>query len=507
LIDALVMEPDVSVRRTRPQAHRPVCPFHKTKDSIDAMQLTFSDILTPDDVKRHIPHHFDLPPGCMHLTIRLTFEPAMVGDIRNLLTLTLFDPAGFRGAGHRGGNEHVVTIDADNTTPGYAPGPLPSGRWTVQIDTHMVLPGEPCRYQLDISADAAADSPEQGLASKPAPALPSFAHVANPNPGWYRGDLHAHTIHSDADWNVPDLVAAARERGLDFVTLTDHNTVSGLTEMEAHAADGFLTMGGMELTTFWGHAVCLGVHEWIDWRVTRDGPEMEEIAARLMADDHIYIIAHPKNRGDPFCTGCRWVYPGMMPGPARLVEVWNEFWAGKDDQNSDKNVDGLALWYEWLNRGLRIVATAGSDVHRSAGYADSPGFNMVYAEELSEWGILRALAQGHLYLSSGPTLDFTATDADGTQVMMGDLLTLDRQSASVRLASTWSNAPAGARIRLVADGEVLESLTIDDAGTLGWTISTQQIDWCTLEMRDDDDNMLALTNPIFFAPHDREAAV
>ncbi len=464
------------------------------------MQLTFSDTLTSADVKRHIPHHFDLPPGCTRLTIRLAFEPAMVGDIRNLLTLTLFDPNGFRGAGHRGGTEHVVTIDADNATPGYAPGPLPPGRWSVQIDTHMILPGEPCRYQLEISADVETDSTEQDLPSALAPDAPGFAHIANPNPGWYRGDLHAHSIHSDADWDVPDLVTAAHDQGLDFVTLTDHNTVSGLAKMETYATDGFLTMGGMELTTFWGHAVCLGVHEWVDWRVTRDGPEMAAIAERLIADGLIYIIAHPKDRGDPFCTGCRWVYPGMRPGPARLVEVWNESWAGNDDQNSNKNPGGLALWYEWLNRGLRMVATAGGDVHHQAGYADSPGFNVVYAEELSEQGILRALVQGHLYLSSGPTLDFTATDADGRQVMMGDLLTLDRQSMSVSLASTWSNAPAGASIRLVADGEVLESLTIEDEGVLGWTISTQQIDWCTLEMRDAGDNMLALTNPIFFAP-------
>ncbi len=462
------------------------------------MNIIFSDTLTSADVKRHIPHHFDLPPGCTRLTIRLAFEPAMVGDIRNLLTLTLFDPTGFRGAGHRGGTEHTVEIDAGNAAPGYAPGPLTAGPWTVQIDTHMILPGEPCHYQLDISAEVASDSSEQDLPGTLATAVPGFTHVANPNPGWYRGDLHAHTIHSDADWDVADLVAAARDQGLDFVTLTDHNTVSGLVEMQSYAADGFLTMGGIELTTFWGHAVCLGVHEWVDWRVTRDGPEMAAIAERLNNNDHIYIIAHPQDRGDPYCTGCRWVYPGMMPGPARLIEVWNESWAGKDEEHSGKNPGGLALWYEWLNRGLRMVATAGSDVHRPAGYGNSPGFNVVYAEELSERGILRALAQGHLYLSSGPTLDFTARGTSGAQAMMGDVLTLDRQIASVYLVATWSNAPAGGRIRLVADGEVLESLTIDDAGTLGWTISTQQIDWCTLEMRDGDENMLALTNPIFF---------
>ena len=113
------------------------------------MLHTFSDTLTANDVKRHIRHQFDLPSGCQRLTIRLTFEPAAVDGIRNMLTLTIFDPNGFRGAGHRGGNEHLVEIDSGSATPGYAPGPLPTGPWIVQIDTHMILPGEPCRYRSE----------------------------------------------------------------------------------------------------------------------------------------------------------------------------------------------------------------------------------------------------------------------------------------------------------------------------------------------------------------------
>ncbi|MEZ4637320.1 MAG: hypothetical protein R2856_20585 [Caldilineaceae bacterium] len=71
---------------------------------------------------------------------------------------------------------------------------------------------------------------------------------------------------------MADLVAAAGNMGLDFITLTDHNTVSPLGEMAQMGGDGLLTLGGMELTTFWGHAVCLGTSAWIDWRVDSRGP-------------------------------------------------------------------------------------------------------------------------------------------------------------------------------------------------------------------------------------------
>jgi DNA-binding MarR family transcriptional regulator len=64
-----------------------------------------------------------------------------------------------------------------------------------------------------------------------------------------RSALHA-SARSDAHWDIPDLLAAASARRLDFVTLTDHNTVSGLTDFDRLADDKLLTLGGMELTTF-----------------------------------------------------------------------------------------------------------------------------------------------------------------------------------------------------------------------------------------------------------------
>ena len=459
------------------------------------MQTSFSDTLTDADVKRHISHQVDVPAGCTELTIQLNFEPAAVDNIRNMLTLTLFDPTGFRGAGHRGGNEHIVEIRSDFATPGYTSGPLPSGQWTVQIDTHMILPREPCRYELSVTIKQGGPTTDVTQVS---PSLPQFEAVANPNPGWYRGDLHSHTIHSDASWDVPDLVAAAKAQGLDFIALTDHNTVSPLAEMERFTIDNFLTMGGQELTTFWGHAVCLGAHQWLDWRLTQDGNGMAAIAHSLYANGQIYVVAHPKDIGDPYCTGCRWVYPGMMPGPARFVEVWNGSWIGERELNRTKNEDGLALWYQWLNQGHRLVATAGSDVHGPKGYANGPGFNSVYADELSERGILQALTKGHLYLSSGPTLHLTAEDANGTQGMMGDTLGVNESTSEVKLQASWGDAPKDASVRLIANGAVHEEVMADVVGSHDWAIAALPDSWCLVELRAANGNMLALTNPIFF---------
>src|SRR5512133_1190750 len=149
------------------------------------------------------------------------------------------------------------------------------------------------------------------------------------------------------------MVAYARSRRLDFATLRDHNTVSGLGEMDAACADDLLTMGGMELTTFRGHALALGLRDWIDWRT--DGERtMDQVAAEVAARGGLLIIAHPLALGDPYCSGCDWRFAEVMPGPARAVEVWNGDW-----DSESNNEAGLRLAFDWLNTGRRLALTAG----------------------------------------------------------------------------------------------------------------------------------------------------
>lgn len=456
------------------------------------MQLQFSTTLASGDGKRHIPHTFTVPAACSRLTIRLHYAPRLGDGISNLLTLTLFDPDGFRGAGHRGGDTHVVELTPTTATRGYLIGAIPPGEWIVQIDTHLVLPDAPVRYTLDVQSES-----DPAVAAAPAPRpVADFSRVLNPNPGWYRGDLHCHTLHSDASWTTQELVAEARRQRFDFIALTDHNTVSPLAEMADLGGDGLLTMGGQELTTFWGHAVCLGAYEWLDWRVDREGVQMAAIATQLYAQDKLYIIAHPYAIGDPYCTGCRWLYTSMMPGTARLVEIWNGPWFGIHPLEHNQNEDGIGIYYRWLNEGLRLVATAGSDAHGPKGYLGGVGCNVVYAEELSTKGILRALAQGHLYLSTGPTLHLQAQNGQGTTAMIGDTLAVAGDSTHV--STTWADAPAGATVRLIVNGAVQERQPIDSGGEARWTLPAYGPRWCTVELRGKDGAMLAVTNPIFF---------
>ena len=361
--------------------------------------------------------------------------------MRNLLTLSLFDPHGFRGAGHRHLPRQEVLLSPAWATPGFVAGPLPGGEWTVEIDVHCALPSEEGGVQLR----PAGGRPPRRAARPPSPLLrlslrlslrygPAgalrrllpCATAAGARPRWLRGDLHLHTTHSDGQWTVEDVVRSARARGLDFIAVTDHNT-SSVTPFVARAVaaggPGLLCIPGMELTTYYGHANALGIPDWIDWRVARPEGALElpgeaeagepdpglvtGTMAAAAAEVHrlggTFVINHPRATGYPHCTGCRWEFGDQSAEYADLLEVWNGPWVRNYPGGGQQNLEALALWDAWLNAGWRIPAVAGSDGHVPPRRPESLGLTCVYAAPDPQ-SILAAVRAGLSYLSCGPGL-------------------------------------------------------------------------------------------------------
>jgi hypothetical protein len=439
--------------------------------------------LTAADSHGYFSHRFEVPEGATRLDIDFQYSPKHVGKYGNLLTLSVFDPLRERGTAHRQEPNQHLTLSASEATPGYLPGALKQGTWNLMINCNLINPGAPVEYQIDVV-----------IGFDPQPAGPTWTQgMTRPRgAGWYRGDLHGHTLHSDGSWDVSGLLNFAREHQLDFVTLTDHNTISGLAEMDSLSSDELLTMGGFELTTFYGHALALGLRRAIDWRARPGARTMTDITAEVEAEDGLFVIAHPACPGDPTCTGCHWEYQDLMPGTAKLVEVCNEqFSSGSNNQGA------LELWYQWLNQGHRLYATAGSDIHGPADPTLEFVFNVVYAQELAEANILDGLRHGHSYLSSEPRLEFTGRTASGT-ALMGDSLVGDHAEFLAR----WTACHESDRVRVIVDGQVREELPSGTEGQQAWTLDDGQPHWCLIEVRDDKGNLRALTNPIFVGSAD-----
>jgi hypothetical protein len=315
---------------------------------------------------RYVP--FDVGPGARALAVELDYDPTAAS-----LDLGVFDPAGFRG--WSGGARSGFVITPAAATPGYLPGELVVGEWRVVLGLYRV-PAGGVDFTLDVRLGVAVPPPAPPLPPLPE-RPPRRALPAAPGRRWLAGDLHAHTVHSDGELTVDELAGLARGRGLDFLAVTDHNTVSHHAELRAAAArTGVLLVPGQEVTTDTGHANCLGDGGWVDFRGTAD-----DWLAAAEAGAALLSLNHPLLPGD-----VGWRRPLRRGAP--LVEVWHWTWDGYDPAPLDF----------WLARGG--VPVGGSDYHRP-GEAIAPGGPTTWVEA-EDGDVLGALAAGRVALAADP---------------------------------------------------------------------------------------------------------
>lgn len=428
---------------------------------------------------------FEVPRGTGALRLRLGYSPAKVGGVSNLITLGLNDPTGFRGNAHRNPPDREVLVTPIWATPGFLPGPVLPGAWLAQLALQAVLASDPpCTYTLDIELLPDETLPDPARQGSP------FQAVLSDRPGWYRGELHSHTLHSDGGLTPPQLLAAARDRGLDFLAVTDHNTVSELLEINQPAQGGLLVMPGIELTTFYGHALALGVEEWIDWRTGYNGWTMDDAARATHTAGGLFIIAHPQDIGSPVCTGCRWEYPDFDLDLADGIEIWNGGWRG----SNDKNPKNLQLWRDLQVRPHRLPATAGSDFHGGKDWGNA-AVTWVYARNLSTPALLEGIRQGRLVLSSGPWLRLqVSASGNSPAVEIGG--TLKTAARRVLLTAAWENAPKGAELVLSSRQGTLLRKPVSSQGKMQEWVEILPDDRLWGELYAADGEMSAFANPV-----------
>ncbi len=107
-------------------------------------------------------------------------------------------------------------------------------------------------------------------------------------------DLHMHTDHShDCATPVESLLAAARDRGLGAIAVTDHNEISGAFEAAEKAADyGVKVIVAEEvMTASQGEVIGLFLKE----RIPR-GLTLQETIAEIKRQGGIVYVPHPFDR-------------------------------------------------------------------------------------------------------------------------------------------------------------------------------------------------------------------
>ncbi len=310
---------------------------------------------------------------------------------------------------------------------------------------------------------------------------------------WYKGELHAVSTYGGGEETVAELVARAEKAGLDFLAITDLNT------MEAYYDPGFKSDSVVLIPALaWGTreqgiGLIYGPATEPGMPTTREAAQAECI--RIQSQGGVFAIAHPCFSEAPW----RW---GL--GFVNAVQVWNGPWraapplhlsdlseAEKVRENgklkrsiaaaaavSDKtqaaaaaakrkNVsvsanDQAALFWDYeLGRGAVSSPIAGGMIDKRSKPMGAP-VTWVKAPNKSLEGILHGLRMGRTFVSSeigGVEIDFRA-DAlvdNKMDVGVGGAVPL---RIEVAFHVTVFNAQ-GAKVQLLRDGYPVLTQVVD----------------------------------------------
>lgn len=450
------------------------------------------------DHQSYKPVTFEVPEGVTRLTVAFSYAR----DQKTVVDLGLIDPVRFRG--WSGGNKQSFTIAAEDATPSYLPGPLPAGRWTLLLGAPNARPGSVAPYEIRIFL-------ERG--GRPAGFAPTPLKAA---PGWYRGDLHMHTAHSDgsclaqsgvrAPCPVYRTVEAAKAKGLDFIAITDHNTTShyeAMAELQP-AFDQLLLIPGREVTTFQGHANVFGPTAFIDFRLGDPTvPTIKALQDAVAAAGGLFSINHPGAPSGEQCMGCGWTVQNTDYDEVQAIEVANGG-SERTQGGAEGPLSGVAFWETQLNAGHRITAIGGSDNHDAGlppGIAGSVGrpTTVVHAEALSMPAILAGLRAGRVFIDLDGTadrrLDLSARSGRD-QAVMGGVLTARSGETLTFTASVTGADMAG--LEVIRDGARLP-VAVDAAGVFRVQMSDRR-GWIRVNLRDAKGRLLLIGNPVYLRP-------
>ncbi len=467
-------------------------------------EIVLEGTITRADHGTYIVREFIVPEPLERLEVEYTYTHRGEGTA---LDIGLFDPVRFRG--WSGSDKTHFFLARDEATPSYLPGDLPAGTWRIVLGVPHIRPDQVSRYVIRIRLIPARSR------AMPAPEPPT-PWVLKKEPGWYRGDLHAHSGHSDGRCRnglgelIPcpifRVAQAAVARGLDFLAITDHNTTSHHPEMrrlQAYFAP-LLLIPGRELTTYRGHANVYGTSAFIDFRLGWQGRTIADILDDVRRAGGVISINHPTHPTGEQCMGCGWEDVHATDfRKVDMIEVIN-------GNRVEGPLSGIPFWEARLNEGHRITGIGGSDDHR-AGSGEHPDHVMgipttvVYATELSEPAILAGLKAGHVFIKTrgpdGPDLFLFAEDARGRRYMMGAEIPIARAGETVTLRIEVKRG-AGHIVEIITNGSAPPEVTRlrvdapDFVRVLSWRAEPRT--WVRLNLRDER-GIAALTNPIYFA--------
>ena len=187
-----------------------------------------------------------------------------------------------------------------------------------------------------------------------------------------RAELHNHSTESDGSLTIGGLVDYGEENQFGILAVTDHNTCSGHGKAKSRIREkgyGLGLLEGVEVTTFYGHVLALGLKEMVDYTELDPGsPEL--VFGKIREQGAVVGIAHPFCVGAPVLEGCRFSMDVKNWNLVDYIEIFNTS-AGDEFSGNEK---ALELWENLVLQGYPLAACSGKDLHRKPEYKNhGPG--------------------------------------------------------------------------------------------------------------------------------------
>ena len=220
------------------------------------------------------------------------------------------------------------------------------------------------------------------------------------NKRYYKGNTHAHTTRSDGRLDPEAVARLYRERGYDFLALTDHWAIS-----PAGDCDGMLVLAGTEYDFNFADQVLHVVGIFPDAAASRG-------ISRAMGHAQV-IDAIGRAGGAAIAAHPAWSLntPDFLKNLRGIcaAEVYNSI---SGEPWNAARADSSAVLDLVATAGRCIPQVAADDSHYYEG-EHCRAFTMLQADALTPEGVIAALRRGSFYASQGPKfLDVELTDRE-----------------------------------------------------------------------------------------------
>lgn len=162
----------------------------------------------------------------------------------------------------------------------------------------------------------------------------------------YSGVIHCHSTYSDGTGTLADIHRAAIDAKLDYIILTDHDTLKPLTEEGEKSEAGVLFLIGAEITPHQHHYLVYGVQDLPSRKLSP-----QDFIDAVRGQGGIGFIAHPYDPGSKFLRLPRYAWADWNVRGFDGIEIWNYFseWVG-GAKSAARTIYGAFRW-ESLIRG------------------------------------------------------------------------------------------------------------------------------------------------------------